>query len=566
MTSTDHDDPAALPDAAIIVAGGEGRRLGCDKPEQVVGGRRLLDAALDAVRGTTTVLVGPPRTVPDSVPPDSVTTTREDPPGGGPLAALAAGLAALPERCRTVVVLAADLPEVDRGTVARLAQLRARRRAPVALAQDTTGRLQYLLAVWDTAALRAALAGVGDPAGKPVRAIVPADPPCLRSAIADVDTPDDLTRARRSPDAARRTLRATLPTLPAAPGPLVDGAVLAEPLHATAPFPPFDQSAMDGWAVAGPGPWTVTAGAVLAGHRSARLGPGRAVRIATGARLPAGADRVIRDEEVTVDADRVSCSHPGRDDVRRTGSAWPAGRILAPAGAVVDPALMSVAAAAGTNSAALRGPVRIALHTSGDEVGSPGHAGLPETAAGPVTALLEGLATRVTRAAHLPDDATSFAASLRPDSADVVIIIGATGRGAADRLRGALAGAGATLLVDGIDVRPGGSLLVATVPGGPVVIGLGGNPVAALLGAALVARPVCETLTAARPRPVELVPLAGRNPDPRTRMLPAEPDGHGGWLVPESVATGHLLGVHDHRAIVVLPPLAQPGDLVERLA
>ncbi|MET9325673.1 NTP transferase domain-containing protein [Tsukamurella sp. NPDC003166] len=468
MTSTDHDDSAARIDAAIIVAGGEGRRLGLDKPEQMVGGRRLLDAALDAVAGAAVVVVGPARTVPPGV-----VLVRERPSGGGPLAAVAAGLDALSADARTIAVLAADLPEVDRGTVGALAALRARTDAPVVLAEDPTGRVQYLLAVWDARTLRAAVAGVGDPTGLPLRAIVGADAARLRCTVTDVDTPEDLRIARRSPAAVRRTLRRGLPVLPVRTGPLVDGAVLAKPLVAAAPFPPIDQSAMDGWAVAGAG---------------------------------------------------------------------------------------------GVTTAPLRGPVRIALHTSGDETSARGEHGLPETAAGPVADLLTGVGARVRRSPHLADTPEAFAAALRQNAADVVAIIGATGRGAADRLRGALEAAGAVLLVDGVDVRPGGSILVATVPGGPVVLGLEGNPMAALLGAALLGRPVCETLTGAASRPEDLVALADPNPDPRWRMLPAEPDGAERWHVPDSVATGHLAGAVGHRAIVLVPPLARAGDLVERLA
>jgi MobA-like NTP transferase domain len=93
---------------AIVLAGGACRRLGVDKPEQRVGGRRLLDIALAAVANAdTVVVVGPPRQVPDQV-----TVLREDPPGSGPVAALAAGLAALPDGPADIAVLAADLPRI----------------------------------------------------------------------------------------------------------------------------------------------------------------------------------------------------------------------------------------------------------------------------------------------------------------------------------------------------------------------------------------------------------------------------------------------------------------------
>lgn len=563
MTSTDHD-PAASCDAAVVVAGGAARRLGLDKPELVVGGRRLLDAAISAAGGASIVVVGPPRAVPEHV-----VVVREDPPGGGPLAAIAAGLAAVPATARTVAVLAADLPEVEPSTLARLAALRAETAAPVALAEDPHGRPQYLLAVWDAAALRAAIAGIagiGSAENAPVRAILPPDAPRLRLPLEDADTPEDLARAERSPLAIRRLLRAALPALPAAGGPPAPGAALAEPLVAAAPFPPFDQSAMDGWAVAGQPPWRPVDGAALAGHAAPLLDPGTAVRIATGARLPAGAERVIRDEEIVTDGPALNCTDTARNDVRPAGSAWPDGATLAPAGAAIDPALVSLATAAGVTAIAARGPVRIRLHTSGDEVGAAGRAGLPETAWGPVAAVFEASGARVLRGPHLPDAPASFRAALLPDGADVVAVIGATGRGAADRLRGALAEAGATLLVDGVDVRPGGSLLVATVPDGPIVLGLGGNPMAALLGAALLAQPLRAALLRETPPAAELLALADPNPDDRWRMLPVEPDGAGRWRMPATVATPHLRDAAGRRAIALVPPLAQPGDLVERLA
>ncbi|NMD55553.1 MULTISPECIES: NTP transferase domain-containing protein [Tsukamurella] len=560
MTSTDRD-PAASCDAAVVVAGGGARRLGRDKPEIVVGGRRLLDAAIAAARGARTVVVGPPRAVPDHV-----TVVREDPPGGGPLAAIAAGLAAVPADARTIAVVAADVPEVEPSTLAGLAALRAATGAAVAIAEDVHGRPQYLLAVWEADALRAALVGIDEPSGVPVRAIVPPDAPRLRQPLADVDTPEDLARALASPLAVRRLLRTTLPALPASPGPLVPGAVLADPLVAAAPFPPFDQSAMDGWAVAGPPPWRPVEGAAVAGHDPLPLGTGTAVRIATGARLPMGADRVVRDEEIVRDGALLGCADPARDDVRRIGSAWQAGTTLAPAGTAIDPATVSLATAAGVSFLPSRGPVRIRLHTSGDEVGAAGRTGLPETAWGPVATTFETAGADVRRGPHLRDAPASFGAALLPDGADVVVIIGATGRGAADRLRDALAEAGATQLVDGVDVRPGGSLLVATVPDGPIVVGLGGNPMAAMLGAALLARPLCAALLREGPRTVDLLLLADGNPDDRWRMLPVEPDGAGRWLLPATVATPHLRDAVGRRAVALVPPLARPGDLVERLA
>jgi molybdopterin-guanine dinucleotide biosynthesis protein A len=172
---------------AIVLAGGASRRLGADKPEQRIGGRRLLDIALAAVAGAdAVVVVGPPRDVPTGV-----TVVRENPPGAGPVAALAAGLAALPGDRADVVVLPADLPDITAHTVAVLAQ--ARGDAPVALAVDDNGRPQYLTAVWDSVALAAAL-GTDPPR---MRDLIPADAATTTvGGVVDIDTPEQLAAAR----------------------------------------------------------------------------------------------------------------------------------------------------------------------------------------------------------------------------------------------------------------------------------------------------------------------------------------------------------------------------------
>jgi molybdopterin-guanine dinucleotide biosynthesis protein A len=148
--------------AAIILAGGAGRRLGAvDKPELTVGGRPLLDRVLSAVTDARPqIVVGPPRELPTEV-----LTTREDPPGGGPVSALAAGLSLIPGGTDQVALLAADLPFLTAGAVAAL-----RAAADPEAAVYTDGdRRQLLCAVWRLDPLRDRLAALGDPAGLALR-------------------------------------------------------------------------------------------------------------------------------------------------------------------------------------------------------------------------------------------------------------------------------------------------------------------------------------------------------------------------------------------------------------
>ncbi|SDU29650.1 molybdenum cofactor guanylyltransferase [Jiangella alkaliphila] len=185
------------PWAAVVLAGGAGRRLGgTDKPALVVGGQTLLERSVAAAAGAgaaQVVVVGPRRDL--AMP---VTWTREDPPGGGPLAGLVAGLAALEPAPDTLLVLAADLPRVSSALVGRLLAGLEPDADAVAVV-DAGGWVQPLVAVYRAGALRAALDAVGDPRNRPVRALLER----LRvttlpdeDGAADIDTPGDLARWR----------------------------------------------------------------------------------------------------------------------------------------------------------------------------------------------------------------------------------------------------------------------------------------------------------------------------------------------------------------------------------
>ena len=566
---------------AIVLAGGRARRLaGADKPAASVGGRRLIDIALDAVAGARSiVVVGPDRRLPPQV-----LTAREEPPYAGPVAAIAAGLAALDAAGRTdvpVVVLASDLPEATAGQVAELLRALDADGRPAVFASDEGGHAQYLLGAWTSRALAAVRAAAP---GASVRSLLPAGAVFRAIAgTADVDTPAELDHARRraavgpDPIAARAIVRSTLPPLAAVVRAADDtaGTVLAAPLLAAEPFPPFDASAMDGFAVAGPGPWRLVDAPRAAGHTdTAALTDGQAARIATGAALPAGAARALRHEETVLDGDLLTETSTGRDDTRRAGSAWPAGAALAPAGYDADAAVRSVARAARVLELTVRGPVRARLHTSGDEVVTDcsGAQPLPygtiaDAASGPVTALLHDAGVETTAGGHLADTVGAFRAALTAP-ADLIVVIGATGHGVADHLRAALAAEDAELLVDGIRLRPGGSLLVARMPSGTVLLGLGGNPLAAVAGTAVLVPAITDALLGRAPRPPEVLDLTASDElrvPTRWRVLPVEPDGAGGWVATAGRGTGHLASAIGHRGLALIPPTESAAG-VQRLS
>ncbi|HYN72380.1 MAG TPA: NTP transferase domain-containing protein [Nakamurella sp.] len=193
------------PVAAIVLAGGRGRRLGdVDKPELADrDGRTLLEGVLAAVADALVVVVGPPRDLPPGI-----ISVREDPPGGGPAAAVAAGCLTLAESPgpagrlppdALVAVLAADLPHVTAGTVELLcAAVDAHPDAGGALLVDSAGRRQHLVGVWRQVALLSAVRQRRSWDGASLKELFAPIPvfesPALGDETADIDTPDDLRR------------------------------------------------------------------------------------------------------------------------------------------------------------------------------------------------------------------------------------------------------------------------------------------------------------------------------------------------------------------------------------
>lgn len=576
---------------AIVLAGGAARRLGgIDKPAVTVGGVSLLHRMIDAIDTTVgsqrIVVVGPHR---DDLDP-RILQTRESPPGSGPVAAIAAGLNALSDSADggadVVFVAAADLPFVASASVRTVvAQLES---TTVVFARDEDGEVQYLFGAWHVDALRRSLAATPSTENLPVRSIVPARPATVPVPdLDDCDTRTALDRARerhasrqeRPPvptvAEARNLVRTRIHPLLARSVAPVDalGATLREPVVAAQPLPPVDISAMDGYAVSGESPWTVRSDIAFAGTSGHRpLAPGDAVRIATGAHVPAGSTSVVRDEHVTRDGDVLQrrSDTPVRDDTRPVGEDWETGTPLVAAGTQVGPAVVSVALGSEVDRLVVAGPVRAHMVLSGNEIRRHGplEPGQTRDTIGPVLPQYLALCgVEASTAVHLPDSPTAFEDLLaEPGSADIVVVVGATGGGAADQLRTALIRADADMIVRRTTVRPGGSQITAVLPSGVVVLGLPGNPLAAVATTMTIVPAIVDALTARTPRP----PLLGRLTEdgyidsPVDRVVPVRQDGVL-WRVREGVRTAHLLDLVDQDALALIPAGVSPGAPVELL-
>ncbi|MEU0541809.1 NTP transferase domain-containing protein [Nocardia sp. NPDC005978] len=571
---------------AIVLAGGRASRMGgVDKPAIVVGGQSMLDAALRAVAACTrVVVVGPHR---PELPPE-ILQTQEVPAGAGPVAAVAAGIGAL-AGCEfpagSIVVLAADMPFLTAAAVDELLVHAKESGSDAVFAADAAGRPQYLVGVWRRTALLAALRQLESPVNRPMKALVPVDTVTVQlSGVDDCDTPDDVQRARVTAgrgaapltlDEARDTLRRNISRLPVRHAAVrtVKGATLAEPMPAADALPRFDVSAMDGYAVSGTGPWQVRRDIGFAGgRRPVGLLDGEAVRIATGAHVPDGTGSVVRDEFVTLGPDGLLHRLPDtpiRDDVRYRGEEWQPGDEVAPAGAPVTTALISVAASAEVHTVAVRGPVRARIVMTGDEIRSEGplHAGQTRDSIGPVLPdLLAASGVLTIDRVHLRDTANAFdEVFAAAGDCDLLVIVGATGGGAADQLRAALDRAQARVLVNRLRLRPGGSTVVAQLAAGPAVLGLPGNPYAAVSTLLGLIGALRDGLTGATPAPAFRAPLANAAElaGPAPRIVPARLGPAGELIGDVRLRTAHLANLLGRDALAVVPADAVDGQPVE---
>ncbi|GGS59471.1 molybdopterin molybdotransferase MoeA [Streptomyces violaceus] len=352
------------------------------------------------------------------------------------------------------------------------------------------------------------------------------------------------------------------------------GLTLATPLDALTDLPSFDTSAMDGWAVAGPAPWDVRDEGVLAGHAGqAPLTDGEAVRIATGARIPADTTAVLRSEHGrTDDKGRLHATRgvvPGQD-IRPRGQECRTGDQLLPVGTLVTPAVLGLAAAAGYDTVTAVPRARAEVLVLGDELLTEGlpHDGLIRDALGPMLPpWLRALGAEVTAVRRVRDDADALHRAMTTSDADVVITTGGTAAGPVDHVHPTLRRIGAELLVDGVKVRPGHPMLLARITETQHLVGLPGNPLAAVSGLLTLAEPLLRTL-AARPAPEPYtLPLrdAVHGHPHDTRLVPVVLRGD------EAVPLHYngpamLRGIAAADALAVVPPGgARPGQEAELL-
>jgi molybdopterin molybdotransferase len=351
----------------------------------------------------------------------------------------------------------------------------------------------------------------------------------------------------------------------------IEGAVgryLAEPIAARRTHPSTDLSAMDGYALAAgdiAGPWHVV-GESAAGHPFAgEIVRGQAVRVSTGAVMPAGASVVLLQEDVEREGDRVKLTgdppKPPEKHVRRCGLDFRLGGSVLAAGTRIGPAQAALAISAGHSHLAVRRRPRVAVLDSGDELARDyetcAEHQVPASNGVMLAAMARAVCCEVDRLGPVPDDMEEMAAALeRAREADVIVTSGGASVGDHDLVRPALTAWGAKLDFWRVAIKPGKPILVAT-RANQLVVGLPGNPVSSHVTAFLFLLPLLRRL------------LGAETPLPRRfRTVLASP------LRPGSSRREFLRAIWDGETITAQPiqdsgalaPLAASNALIDRPA
>jgi molybdopterin molybdotransferase len=299
------------------------------------------------------------------------------------------------------------------------------------------------------------------------------------------------------------------------------GCFTARDVFARVSLPPFDNSAMDGYALVSaacePGTRLRIVGEQPAGaDRNLAVRAGEAIRILTGAPLPHGADAVVMQEDVTVDGEWIVLNTDVTEGefVRRRGGDVAAGQKLLAAGDRIVPQAAGLLASQGLGSLEVGGQVRAAVLSTGDELVPPG----VELQAGQIydsnsvllRAMLEACGADVVLVTHCADRADEIEAAFRAGTkCDVMLVTGGVSVGARDLVKPSLAAIGATVDLWRVAVKPGKPFLFGRTDSCSI-FGLPGNPVSAFVTFLLFVRPALVKLMGANESGLVLPQLPAR--------------------------------------------------------
>jgi molybdopterin molybdotransferase len=255
---------------------------------------------------------------------------------------------------------------------------------------------------------------------------------------------------------------------------------------------------MDGYAVAGVGPWRIIGEVKTGLPMKGALADGSAVAIATGGVIPAGTFGIIRWEIAKVNESILNGEVVENQDIRPAAHECKSGDLLVKAGALLNPGKIGLLSAAGLDQIRVVRKPRVALILLGDEIqlkGIPTN-GLIRDALGPqLPGWLESMGCEIVATHYIPDEISHVVKALSDACAlaDIVITTGGTAQGPRDFLHEALTQINAEILVDTVAVRPGHPMLLARTDA-CAIFGLPGNPQSAIVALVSLGAPVIASM------------------------------------------------------------------------
>lgn len=302
------------------------------------------------------------------------------------------------------------------------------------------------------------------------------------------------------------------------------GRTCAIDLVAEVDLPPAHTAMMDGFAVAGNGPWKIV-GSVRAGQFLAEMEPGTALRVTTGAHIPPVASFVIPHEDAVIFETDVA-SHlpiPVGKHIRVPGDEAKAGEVILPAGSKITPAGAGLAASSSIDQVLVTQIPTIDILVTGDELVDSGIAkpgSIRDSLSIQIPSWLTGLGAKMGQITRVLDDAKETQAALANCTSPIIITTGGTAHGEFDYVRKALEKLKAELLIDEINMRPGHPSVLAKLPSGQLVACLPGNPLAALVAYLTLVAPAINQLLGQPLTPCSYAPLKSEFQADRTRVVP----------------------------------------------
>jgi molybdopterin molybdotransferase len=347
-----------------------------------------------------------------------------------------------------------------------------------------------------------------------------------------------------------------------------DKRICAENLVALTNLPFANSSSMDGWAVNGNGPWKIA--------DAPQLEKGQASVTTTGAALPIGAQAILRTENGVLTGDHLKAdtdNSANTEDIRIAGEECVMGQALCAPGVTLNPALIGLLAATGHDEIQVFAQPCVQIIITGDELltsGLPTREHVRDSLGIQIPMWLKRMGAHVLPVFHIGDQVEEISAALIVSPADIVLTTGGTAASAKDHFVSAISIAGGEVHFDGVAVRPGHPMKFAAVPNPAEqripVVGLPGNPLAAIVALATLVQPMLNKLLGQQLQP--LIPVttsrsltAGKS---GAKLVPGRVTA-AGFMPAEFGGSAMLRGLSGSTGFAVIDSAVNEGDTISFL-